>query len=335
MDLKALLYGIRLLIGAWAVCLATGAGAQESLDHGKSPAQLFASDCSICHKSPQGLAKSGGLLGLDSFLREHYTASWESAIAIANYLKSMEGPAAPGRASKRTAKGDEKAKADEKEKAGSQARRGKGDREIRCCGQRTKSRRPNLLNPSLPTPSLPTPSLQSPPKRSLPTLWLPSRSRSDRNPVHPRPTKQSPPGALNQRSQTSAGARRSRLFGLLLPFAFWGFGRRLAGFRSCRLCGHGAFRFLATAASLRSLRLEHGFRSGSCRSSFLFRLCAPDRHVLTTRDAWASSALRATVTVIATSTSGMQRQRHLILADRLDRRVEHDLRAVRPRRRHR
>jgi hypothetical protein len=118
MDLKALLYGIRLLIGAWAVCLATGAGAQESLDHGKSPVQLFASDCSICHKSPQGLAKSGGLLGLDSFLREHYTASRESAIAIANYLKSMDrGPAAPGRASKRTAKGDEKAKADEKKKA--------------------------------------------------------------------------------------------------------------------------------------------------------------------------------------------------------------------------
>ena len=117
MDLKALLYGIRLLIGAWAVCLATGAGAQESLDHGKSPAQLFASDCSICHKSPQGLAKSGGLLGLDSFLREHYTVSRESAIAIANYLKSMDrGPAAPGRASKRTAKGDEKAKADEKKK---------------------------------------------------------------------------------------------------------------------------------------------------------------------------------------------------------------------------
>ncbi len=114
MDLKALLYGIRLLIGAWAVCLATGAGAQESLDHGKSPAQLFASDCSICHKSPQALAKSGGLLGLDSFLREHYTVSRESAIAIANYLKSME--AAPGRASKRTVKGDEKAKADEKKK---------------------------------------------------------------------------------------------------------------------------------------------------------------------------------------------------------------------------
>ena len=28
--------------------------AQENLDFGKTPAQLFASDCAICHKSPQG-----------------------------------------------------------------------------------------------------------------------------------------------------------------------------------------------------------------------------------------------------------------------------------------
>lgn len=87
------------------------------MDQGKTPAQLFASNCAICHKSPQGLAKAGGLLGLDSFLREHYTASKESASALAAYLRSMDtGPA--GRAGKRTAKGDEKAKADEKKKAG-------------------------------------------------------------------------------------------------------------------------------------------------------------------------------------------------------------------------
>jgi hypothetical protein len=84
------------------------AASQERLDRGKTPAQLFASDCSPCHKSPQGLAKSGGFFGLDSFLREHYTASRESAAAIANYLKSMEG--GPGRATKRATKGDEKKK---------------------------------------------------------------------------------------------------------------------------------------------------------------------------------------------------------------------------------
>jgi len=26
--------------------------AQENLDFGKSPAQLYASDCAVCHKSP-------------------------------------------------------------------------------------------------------------------------------------------------------------------------------------------------------------------------------------------------------------------------------------------
>ena len=87
------------IIGLVTLILAGPAAGQESLDKGKTPAQLFASDCSPCHKSPQGLAKSGGLFGLDGFLREHYTASRESAAAIANYLKSMEGgPSGSGRA---------------------------------------------------------------------------------------------------------------------------------------------------------------------------------------------------------------------------------------------
>ena len=96
--------------------------AQENLDFGKTPAQLYASDCAICHKSPQGLAaKGGGLFGLENFLRQHYTASRESAAAISNYLQAVGGgPAAkPGRAGKRppkaaTPKGDDKAKGVEK-----------------------------------------------------------------------------------------------------------------------------------------------------------------------------------------------------------------------------
>lgn len=73
------------------------ARAQESFDQGKTPAQLYASDCAICHKSPQGLAKSGGLFGLQGFLREHYTASRETAAAIASYLAAVDraAPAAP------------------------------------------------------------------------------------------------------------------------------------------------------------------------------------------------------------------------------------------------
>lgn len=113
------------IIGLVTVVLAGPAAGQESLDKGKTPAQLFASDCSPCHKSPQGLAKSGGLFGLDGFLREHYTASRESAAAIANYLKSMEGgPSGPGRATKRATKGD--AKPEAKKKPAAKPEEGRG-----------------------------------------------------------------------------------------------------------------------------------------------------------------------------------------------------------------
>jgi mono/diheme cytochrome c family protein len=109
--------GVALAIGAWAVAgtalLASGAWAQENLDQGKSPAQLFASDCAICHKTTAGLSK-GRLLGLDSFLREHYTASRESAAAIAAYIQATDkGPPAtgPARMKKKDAgKGDDKTK---------------------------------------------------------------------------------------------------------------------------------------------------------------------------------------------------------------------------------
>ncbi|HET7806093.1 MAG TPA: hypothetical protein VFL53_17780 [Pseudolabrys sp.] len=113
------------IIGLVTVILAGPAASQESLDRGKTPAQLFASDCSPCHKSPQGLAKSGGLFGLDGFLREHYTASRESAAVIANYLKSMEGgPSGPGRATKRATKGE--ARPEAKKKPAAKSGEGKG-----------------------------------------------------------------------------------------------------------------------------------------------------------------------------------------------------------------
>ena len=78
------------------------APAQTIIDAGKTPPQLFASDCSVCHKTPQGLAKSGPIF-LQSFLRQHYTASRETAQALADYLGSLaEGAPAkpPVRASK-------------------------------------------------------------------------------------------------------------------------------------------------------------------------------------------------------------------------------------------
>lgn len=69
--------------------------AQESLDQGKTPAQLFASDCAICHKSPRGLSQGGGLFGLQNFLRAHYTASIQSAAALAAYLQAVDRQAPP------------------------------------------------------------------------------------------------------------------------------------------------------------------------------------------------------------------------------------------------
>ena len=85
---------VLLVIGSLALFIASSAGAQENLDRGKTAAQLYATDCAICHKSPQSITTAPGLFGLESFLREHYTASRESAASIAAYLKGMEKPSA-------------------------------------------------------------------------------------------------------------------------------------------------------------------------------------------------------------------------------------------------
>jgi hypothetical protein len=127
MDLKGLRRGILLGAAIVTLCAVGGARAQESLDRGKSATQLFASDCSACHKSPQALAKAGGLFGLDSFLRTHYTASRESATTIANYLKSLDtGRASPARASKRSAKGDGTPQPGDRKKPGAKPGEAKG-----------------------------------------------------------------------------------------------------------------------------------------------------------------------------------------------------------------
>ena len=127
--------GIVLAMGALALCAAGAAGAQESLDQGKSPAQLFASDCALCHKTTQGLSRAKGVFGLKDFLREHYTASKESAAAIAAYVEATDkGPPPAKRANtaKRTPKeeanvkdGDKKQKS-EKKPAGRKPAEAKG-----------------------------------------------------------------------------------------------------------------------------------------------------------------------------------------------------------------
>ena len=88
-------------VAVLAVWAAGPAAAQENLDKGKTPAQLYASDCAICHKSPRGLAKGVGRYGLDNFLRAHYTASREAAAAISAYLQSIDRQPASGASEKR------------------------------------------------------------------------------------------------------------------------------------------------------------------------------------------------------------------------------------------
>ncbi len=93
--------GLAHRLGAAFAVLALGAAApaaaQESFDQGKTPAQLYASDCAICHKSPRGLSRAGGMFGLNNFLREHYTASRQAAAAIAAYLQQVDSAPAPAR----------------------------------------------------------------------------------------------------------------------------------------------------------------------------------------------------------------------------------------------
>jgi len=107
--------GALLVLGFIAIFAIPPAWAEDgplNMDAGKNPAQLFANDCAICHKSAQGLAKSAGMFGLQSFLREHYTASKESAALLASYLEAVGAPPAPARErAKRPPKGDGRATA--------------------------------------------------------------------------------------------------------------------------------------------------------------------------------------------------------------------------------
>jgi mono/diheme cytochrome c family protein len=73
------------------------ARAQVNIDQGKSPAEIYASDCATCHKTPRGLAAGRNSLMLSGFLREHYTTSGDQAAALAAYVLGAGGrePAPP------------------------------------------------------------------------------------------------------------------------------------------------------------------------------------------------------------------------------------------------
>lgn len=75
------------LIVAAAIGLGTGdARAQTDLGAGKNAAQLFAANCSACHRSAAGLARGRSVRYLARFLLQHYTTRPANASAIARYL---------------------------------------------------------------------------------------------------------------------------------------------------------------------------------------------------------------------------------------------------------
>jgi hypothetical protein len=92
--------GVAPAIGLFVGLLPAVAQAQTNIDQGKSPAEIFATDCATCHKSARGLANGRGSSGLASFLVEHYTASKDQAAALAAYVMGAGGgeaaPAARG-----------------------------------------------------------------------------------------------------------------------------------------------------------------------------------------------------------------------------------------------
>jgi hypothetical protein len=60
----------------------------QNLEAGKSPSQIFAGTCNVCHKSPRGLLKTVAPGSLPGFLRQHYTTSSDMAGVLASYLIS-------------------------------------------------------------------------------------------------------------------------------------------------------------------------------------------------------------------------------------------------------
>src|SRR5215210_3006615 len=112
-------FGRIVLVGA---VVAAGLGiaglrAQTVLGDPRDAARTFASNCSTCHKSPQGLAKSGQVAG---FLRQHYTTGPEMSAAMAAYLVAAGSAPASKKGAAATASADGAAPTKMKSKKGEQ-----------------------------------------------------------------------------------------------------------------------------------------------------------------------------------------------------------------------
>ena len=72
-----------------ALVVAAPAAAQDNLDRGKTPQQMFSTDCGICHSNVRGLGAAMGAWQLSRFLADHYTTSKAAASTLTSYLMSI------------------------------------------------------------------------------------------------------------------------------------------------------------------------------------------------------------------------------------------------------
>jgi len=78
------------VLGTMVVFASAPARAQD-FTAGKTPAQLFSSDCAECHHSPNGLGRGRDVRTLAGFLRQHYTTKSQTASALAVYVAGFSG----------------------------------------------------------------------------------------------------------------------------------------------------------------------------------------------------------------------------------------------------
>jgi hypothetical protein len=83
------------VLGSMVVFASAPAPAQD-FTAGKTPAQLFSSDCAECHHSPNGLGRGRDVRTLAGFLRQHYTTKSQTASALAVYVAGFSGGGAAG-----------------------------------------------------------------------------------------------------------------------------------------------------------------------------------------------------------------------------------------------
>jgi hypothetical protein len=212
-----------------------------------------------------GLAKSGGFSVSTAFSARTLHGQRESAAAIANYLKSMEGAFRPWAGNQASDQGRRKGQSDAKKKPAAKTDEGKGAEKK----PDAASEEPKPLGILAPEPKRVTP------KQMRPRPATPSRPRQEKTGI-------------------ASASSSVFLFALCLG----------------RLC-RALFLFVSgDAVSLGCIvlrlcfRVEHGFRGCSSSGRILFSLRPPHGHIFATCNALRFVALRATVTVMETSTSG-------------------------------